>query len=243
MEPRAWIHFIQFQFCSPQLHQHLHLHSIRHLNNKTYALSADLQWQQYLHLCILYQLLDLHNLYKKCLHHSVHATLYTTTFSVYPLPTTSTRYWIITNTSTTYTTWPSYSLLPYLLPFLTLVLFIFTLTPLFSMKSFHSLSVLIRSSSVAAITTRSSAYNNSHGKATLNSLDKACMTITNSKGLNAEPWCIPTFTSEPLHHNCHCHLNFDSIDWCSVTFLVPTHQPPVCFLLNRHLSQEQARIR
>jgi len=57
---------------------------------------------------------------------------------------------------------------------------------------FHSLSRLIRSSSVSAIITRSSAYNNSHGKATLNSLDYVSMTITNSKGLNAEPWCIPT---------------------------------------------------
>jgi len=36
------------------------------------------------------------------------------------------------------------------------------------------------------------------GKITLNSLDKASMTITNSKGLNAEPWCIPTFTSKQL---------------------------------------------
>jgi len=62
--------------------------------------------------------------------------------------------------------------------------------------TFHSLSLLIRSSSVSAITTRSSAYN-SYGKATLNSLDKASMTITNSKVLNAEPWCIPTFTSKP----------------------------------------------
>jgi len=50
---------------------------------------------------------------------------------------------------------------------------------LFSTKSFHSLSLLIRSSSVSAITTRSSAYSNSqsHGKATLNSLDKASMTM------------------------------------------------------------------
>jgi len=70
---------------------------------------------------------------------------------------------------------------------MTLVLFIFTLMPLFSTKSFYSLSLLIRSSSVSAITTRSSAYSNSHGKATLNALDKASMTITNSKGLNAEP--------------------------------------------------------
>ena len=43
---------------------------------------------------------------------------------------------------------------------------------LFSMLSFHSLSLLIRSSSVLAITTRLSANNNSHGKAILNSLDK-----------------------------------------------------------------------
>ena len=49
------------------------------------------------------------------------------------------------------------------------VFFGFTLMPLFSTKSFHSLSLLIRSSSVSAITTRSSAYNNSHG-ATLNSV-------------------------------------------------------------------------
>ena len=42
------------------------------------------------------------------------------------------------------------------------ILFLFTLIPLFSALSFHSLSLLIRSSSVSAITTRSSAYNNSH---------------------------------------------------------------------------------
>jgi len=72
---------------------------------------------------------------------------------------------------------------------MTLVLFISTLMPLFSMKSFHSV-----------IRTRSSVYNSSHGKAsaTLNSQDKASMTIKNSKGLNAEPWCIPTFTSKRL---------------------------------------------
>jgi len=53
------------------------------------------------------------------LHHFVHATLYTTTFTVYLLLTTSTLYWIITNAYTTDTTWPSYSLLRYLLPFST----------------------------------------------------------------------------------------------------------------------------
>ena len=39
--------------------------------------------------------------------------------------------------------------------------------------SFHSLSLLISSSSVSAITAKSSAYSNSHGKATLNSPDMA----------------------------------------------------------------------
>jgi len=98
----------------------------------------------------------------KCLHHFVHATLNTTAFPVYPLLTTSTLYWIITNASTTDTTWPCYS---FLLTFchspliITLVLFIFILMPPFSTKSFHSLSLLIRSSSVSAITTRSYAYN------------------------------------------------------------------------------------
>ena len=68
---------------------------------------------------------------------------------------------------------------------ITLVLFIF-----YSHASILHVTLLL----IKLSTTRSSAYNNSHGKATLNSLDKASMTITNSKGLNAEPWCIPTFT-------------------------------------------------
>jgi len=59
------------------------------------------------------------------------------------------------------------------------------------MLSFHSLSI-------SAVTTKLSAYNNSHGNVTLNYVDKASMTITNSKGLYAEPWCISTFTSKPL---------------------------------------------
>ena len=31
-------------------------------------------------------------------------------------------------------------------------------------------------------------------RATVNSLDMASMTMTNNSGLNAVPWCIPTFT-------------------------------------------------
>jgi len=80
---------------------------------------------------------------------------------------------------------------------ITLVWFIFTLMPLFSTLSLHSLSLLIRSPSVSAITIKSSAYN-SHGKATLNSLhvDMASMRITDNNGLNAEPWCKATFTKK-----------------------------------------------
>ena len=70
--------------------------------------------------------------------------------------------------------------------------------PLLCTLSFHSLSLLISYSSVSAITAKSSAYSSSHGRATLNSLDMASMTITNNSGLNPEPWCIPTFTSKPL---------------------------------------------
>ena len=42
--PAAWIYSIQFGFCSPLQHQHLHLHSACHLNNKTYPLTPDLHW-------------------------------------------------------------------------------------------------------------------------------------------------------------------------------------------------------
>jgi len=133
--------------------------------------------------------------------HWRHATLYTTTFPVYSLLTTSTLYWIITNASATDTTWPSYSLLHNLLPFpltITLVLFIFTLMPLFSTLFFHSLSLLIRSPSLSAITT--CAYNNSRGKSTLNSLHKAFMTITL---LQLLPFyglldCVRDYPDEPL---------------------------------------------
>ena len=53
------------EFWSPQLHQRLRLHSTCHLNNGTYPITPDLHWHQYLHLCILYQLLDSCNVYKQ----------------------------------------------------------------------------------------------------------------------------------------------------------------------------------
>jgi len=83
------------------LHQHLHLHSTCHLNNKTYPLTPHLHW----HLCILNELLGSCNLYKQ-----MSSSLYITTFPVYPLLTTSTLHWIITNASNTKTKWPTYSL-------------------------------------------------------------------------------------------------------------------------------------
>jgi len=100
---------------------------------------------------------------------------------------------------------------------MTLVLFIFTFIPLFSTLFFHSLSLLLKSYSVSAITTKSSAYNSSKGKATLNSLDMASMTITNNSELNAEPWCITNcsdscFCTCVHRHDCqyqpffHCQL-------------------------------------
>ena len=87
-------------------------------------------------------------------------------------PTASTLYWITIDTSTTYPTWLSYSLLHWLLTFSDhlLVLFIFTLMHLLSTLSVHSLSLLISSSSVSAITAKSSAYSSSNGRANLNSL-------------------------------------------------------------------------
>jgi len=56
----------------------------------------------------------------------------------------------------------------------------------------------VLSFSVSAITPKLSAYNNSCDKATLDSLDKASITITNSNGLSAEPWWMPSFTSKYL---------------------------------------------
>jgi len=74
---------------------------------------------------------------------------------------------------------------------ISLVLFTFTLMPLFSTLFFHSLSLLIRSSSVSAITTKSSAYN-SHGKVTLNSLDKVKEhdNISGSVKVCRHFWCV-----------------------------------------------------
>jgi len=134
MASTAWIYSTQFEFWSPQLHQHLHLLSTSHLNNKTNPLTPDLHWHQYLHLCILYQLLDSRNLYKQ-----MSSTLYTTTFPVYllvhcigllPTPLPQTTHGHLAAFCITFCRPPL---------IITLVLFIFTLMLLISTLSFHSL--------------------------------------------------------------------------------------------------------
>jgi len=96
------------------LHSCISVSVYTHLNNKSYPLTPDMHWHRChclytLHLCILYLLLDSCNLYKQM--SSSLCTWYPLyhycTLPVYPLLTTSTLYWIITNASTTDTTWPS----------------------------------------------------------------------------------------------------------------------------------------
>ena len=182
MVPSAWIYSILFEFWPPQLHHYLHPHSTCHLNNKTYPLTPGLHWHQTTNIytcatrpgyCI--QTISTN----KWLHHFEHAIHYTTTLLVYLFLTTSALYWIIANTSTTDTTWPSCSLLHQILMFSTYHNFDFI--HIYSHASIlHVILplILIRSSSVSGITIKSSAYINSHGKATLNFLDMASMAVT-----------------------------------------------------------------
>jgi len=116
-----------------------------------------MHWHQCLHLCDLYWLPDStwETSTNKWLHHFVHATLYTTTLIVYQLLTTSTNtlYWNTTNPvpHTSHGHLALFCIGFWRSPLIrTLVLFIFTLTPLVSTLSFHSLSLSIRSSSVSA---------------------------------------------------------------------------------------------
>jgi len=99
------------------------------------------------------------------------------TFPEYLLLTTSTLF--TTNTSITDTTWTCCSLLHQLLTFSTYhnLGFIHIYSDASILHVILPLiKVLIRSSSVSVITTKSSAYN-FRGKATLNSLDMASVTV------------------------------------------------------------------
>src|SRR5664279_1489484 len=71
--------------------------------------------------------------------------------------------------------------------FITFVLPMLTLSPFPSIPAFHLLNFSINSSMLSANRTRSSAYCNSIGKPSLNSLDRASSTMMNSNGLSTEP--------------------------------------------------------
>ena len=85
-DTNCWNLFIEIksiQIWTPKVHQHLHLHSTCHLNNKTYLLTPDLHWHQYL---LVY--LVLVTRFTQPLQANVFITLYTgtlhtTTFPVY----------------------------------------------------------------------------------------------------------------------------------------------------------------
>jgi len=130
MVPTAWIYSIQFEFWSPQLRHHLCLHSTCHLNNKIYPLTPDLHLHQYLHLCILYRLLDSRNLHKQM--SSLLRIVHCIELSPTPLPQTPHGH--LTAFCITFCCSPLIT---------TMVLFIFTLMPLFFTLSFHSLSLLL----------------------------------------------------------------------------------------------------
>src|SRR5664279_2422076 len=82
--------------------------------------------------------------------------------------------------------------------FITFVLPKLTLSPFPSIPALHLSNFSINSSILSANRTRSSAYSNSIGKPSLNSLDRASSTMMNSKGLSTEPWCTPTLTTNAL---------------------------------------------
>ena len=72
--------------------------------------------------------------------------------------------------------------------------------PLLSTKTFHSLRLLNTSSSVSAITITSSAYNNFHGKATVNYAEKASWPSQIAKNL-----MLNVFAYWPLPQNNYCY--------------------------------------
>src|SRR5664279_888777 len=75
---------------------------------------------------------------------------------------------------------PSQHLITFVLPKL-------TLSPFPSIPALNLLNFSINSSMLSANRTRSSAYSNSIGKPSPNSLDRASSTMINSYGLSTEP--------------------------------------------------------
>ena len=68
------------------------------------------------------------------------------------------------------------------------VLLTLTRSPFASILSFQIVRFFFKSSNVSDINTRSSALSNSQGQPTLNSLDKASITIMKTRGLSTAPW-------------------------------------------------------
>ena len=64
--------------------------------------------------------------------------------------------------------------------------FVLTLRPLVSKLVFHLINFILSSSSVSALITRSSAYNNSQGVPVQNSRDKASSSMMNKRGVSTE---------------------------------------------------------
>jgi len=72
--------------------------------------------------------------------------------------------------------------------------FLYSSSNLFaSNPDFHFTILSPQLSSLSAIKIKSSAYSNSRGKPAHSSLEIISITITNSRGLNTDPWCNPTF--------------------------------------------------
>jgi len=119
---------------------------------------------------------------------------------------------------------------------ITLVLFIFTIMPLFSTLSFHLLSLLIRSPWVSAITTRSSAYNNCHGKATLNSLNNLPWLSQIAKDLMLNYTYQLYLKTITVTINCsyHCFLYLCRYTWLAILTILqlPTYALAILLLLS-----------
>ena len=81
---------------------------------------------------------------------------------------------------------------------ITFVFPVFIFKPFASNPDFHFTILSHGLSSLSAIEIKSSAYSNSRGKRARSSMEIISITITNSRRVNADPWCNPTFTLNAL---------------------------------------------
>ena len=104
------------------------------------------------------------------------------------------------------------------------VFFMLTLSPLFSIPFFHAFSLVMHSSSVSAITGRSSAYSSSQGTSGQNSHESPSSTSIKSRGLKTEPWCMWTPTQ---NSSLYCPF---TLTWLLAFVYMP------CMILIAHFS-------